>query len=258
MWDTRQRADLGGLSAIVSGTGPPMLLIHGVGLRAEAWAGQIDALSSEFTTIAVDLLGHGGSALPDRDLSLADYTNAFAATLDSPTVVVGHSMGAMIALDLAIRFPERVRGVAALNAIHQRSAMARAAVVARAARLDGVGRADPTETLDRWFGSAPSQARDAARTWLGEVNPAGYAMAYRVFADEDGADPQDLKMLTCPALYLTGSDEPNSTPAMSHRMADLTPMGRSIIIDGAAHMMPMTHVDLVNAALLDFARACSP
>jgi pimeloyl-ACP methyl ester carboxylesterase len=52
---------------------------------------------------------------------------------------------------------------------------------------------------------------------------------------------------------MTGALEPNSTPAMSEAMAALTPKGRAIIVPDAAHMMPMTHPEVVNAALLDFA-----
>ena len=256
-WTTRQRSEFGALRAIVAGEGPLVLLIHGVGLRAEAWNAQITALAQRAKVVAVDMPGHGKSPLPDGDMALADYTDAIAAGLDQPAMVVGHSMGAMIALDMAIRHPNLVRGVAALNAIFQREDAAARAVRARAGGLDGVTVADPSAPLQRWFGEAPSPERAACDTWLRGVDPLAYRMAYRVFAQEDGPAPQALAKMECPALFLTGADEPNSTPAMSRAMAELAPQGRAEIIPDAAHMMPMTHPSEVNAALLSIVEELS-
>ena len=257
-WTTRPRSEFGGLSAIASGTRPQVVLVHGVGLRAEAWNRQVDALSPHMHTVAVDMPGHGGSSLSSEAMALTDYTNAVAGILSEPALIIGHSMGAMIALDLAIRFPDQVRGLVALNAVFDRSTAASKAVLARADSLDGLSMADPSETLDRWFGSQPSAEREACREWLSDVDPAAYQMAYRVFAEESGPSSHQLESLSCPALFATGSEEPNSTPEMSRKMAVLAPHGQSVIVNGAAHMMPMTHPDEVNAFLLDFARQVLP
>jgi pimeloyl-ACP methyl ester carboxylesterase len=77
-----------------------------------------------------------------------------------------------------------------------------------------------------------------------------------VFANEDGPADTGLATLQCPALFITGADEPNSTPAMSAAMAKLTPNGRAVIVAGAAHMLPMTHAAEVNTALIDFFTEC--
>jgi pimeloyl-ACP methyl ester carboxylesterase len=162
-------------------------------------------------------------------------------------------MGAMIALDLAARYPHLCLGVVALNAIFRRSAPAAAAVRARAAALTGDAPADPGPALRRWFGNDVSSAEAVAcRRWLRDVDPAAYRAAYTVFAREDGPSSDALRALRCPARFVTGSEEPNSTPEMSRRMAALSPGGDALIVDGAAHMMPMTHADAVNRALIDF------
>ncbi|MEL7167086.1 MAG: alpha/beta hydrolase [Pseudomonadota bacterium] len=248
-WTTRPRSDFGTLRASVAGAGPTVVMIHGVGLRAEAWNAQADALSSRFRVIAVDMPGHGDSPLVRGAAQLSDYTDDILAALEAPALVVGHSMGAMVALDMALRSP-LVRGVAALNAVFQRGPDAARAVQDRANALDGTSRADPTSTLSRWFGSARSPERDACEAWLTCTDPAAYSAAYRIFAAENGPDPSALATLPCSALFMTGEDEPNSIPAMSRAMADLTPRGRVQIVPGAAHMMPMTHPHAVNAALL--------
>ncbi|MCV0427177.1 MAG: alpha/beta fold hydrolase [Roseibium sp.] len=255
-WTTRQRSEFGGLAVIAAGKGPRLLLIHGVGLRAEAWNAQIEELSENFEIIAPDLPGHGDSSLLSSPAKLADYSDSLARLLDRPTVVAGHSLGALIALDLASRHSNRVQGVAALNAIFRRSEEAWQAVKERAAGLNGVSIADPSATLTRWFGGEPSPARDACKAWLLSVNPQGYQTAYRVFAEEDGPADEALRCLNCPALFLTGELEPNSTPSMSRAMAELAPMGQVQVIDGAAHMMPMTHAREVNTALRRFVEGC--
>ncbi|MEQ6202292.1 alpha/beta hydrolase [Sulfitobacter sp. HNIBRBA2951] len=251
-WTIRQRSRRGPLTAIDAGAGPLVVLIHGVGLRAEAWGAQIDALSQDHRVLAFDMPGHGGSARVEGTPALAAYTETIAAQIDAPCVVIGHSFGAMIALDLAVQHGALVNGVAALNAIFRRDADAARAVQARAASLDGTRVADPATPLARWFGQAESDQSAACRDWLLGVDPAGYRDAYAVFADADGPSDAALASLRCPALFLTGAEEPNSTPAMSQAMAVRTPQGRAEIIAGAAHMMPMTHADQTNAIIADF------
>lgn len=252
IWTIRPRSETGALAAITAGKGPVVVLIHGVGLRAEAWNAQIDALAQDYRVVAVDMPGHGESPRFTEHPTLASYSGRIAGYIDEPATVIGHSFGAMIALDLAIRHPEKITGVAALNAIYRRSPDARAAVLARAGSLDGVSVADPAAPLDRWFGPDPSGERNACEHWLRTVDPAGYRDAYRVFAQEDGPGDSDLQALHCPALFLTGGREPNSTPAMSEQMAALAPQGRAEILTDAAHMAPMTHGPEVNRVLTGF------
>lgn len=255
IWTTRPRSELGGLAVIAAGSGPDVLLLHGVGLRAEAWNAQTDALAKHARVTAPDMIGHGQSPLPAAQVGLADYIAASAAVLrglDGPALVVGHSMGAMIALELAAELPDHVLGVAALNAVFERSAEAARAVRARAAGLDGHKAADPSATLTRWFGATRTPEREACHDWLISVDPAAYKHAYTAFAHSNTPSQTLLGQLDCPALFVTGSLEPNSTPAMARAMADLTPRGQLRILDGAAHMMPMTHPFEVNATLLRF------
>lgn len=251
-WTTRPRSEFGGLAAIDAGAGPLVVLLHGVGLRAEAWNRQSDALAPQCRVVAVDLPGHGESAWSDDVTSLRGLTDMIAEALPEPAMIIGHSMGAMIALDLALKHPPLVRGVAALNAIFERAPLAAQAVKDRARRLDGITPTDPAPTLERWFGTTRSPERTACAAWLRATDPAAYRRAYSMFATENGPDRRALEGLTCPALFMTGAEEPNSTPAMSRAMAALAPKGQAQIVQGAAHMMPMTHAAEVNAHLVPF------
>lgn len=252
---TLPRFNIAGLTAIDVGQGPPVVLLHGVGLQADACAPQIDAFRATHRVIAPDMLGHGQSPRPKGPMALGDYARATRCLLDAlpePALVIGHSMGAMIALDLASRAPDKVCGVVALNGIFARTDEAAQAVRTRADALTGVSTPDPTATLERWFGTTPSTARTDCEAWLRAADPLGYKLAYTAFAYADGPSPQALQSIRCPALFATGALEPNSTPDMSQAMAQHTADGRALIIKGAAHMMPLTHAAQVNTALLDF------
>ncbi|CAD0183183.1 Putative non-heme bromoperoxidase BpoC [Ruegeria sp. THAF57] len=255
-WTTRPRSESGDLAAIEAGEGPLVILLHGVGLRAEAWNAQIDAFGAAgFRVVCPDMSGHGRSPFRDPD-GLLSYVKAVEPLLSEPSVLVGHSMGALIALSLAASGHEHFRGVAALNAVYRRDPKAREAVIARATSLSADVSNDPSGTLRRWFGDQETKEREACAQWLTEVNPAAYKAAYSVFAESDGVSDEDLSKITCPALFMTGADEPNSTPTMSRKMADLVAQGRAEIVPGAAHMMPMTHPVQVNSFLLGFVQEC--
>ncbi len=238
-----------------------MLLLHGVGLQAEAWRAQIKMLSGNYHVIAPDMPGHGQSPGRPCLVTVAEYAQAYVPVLKSlpePALVVGHSMGAMIALELARCAPDNIKAVAALNAIFERSPEAAAAVQSRAGALDEAGVPNPAPTLARWFGAAQSPERSACESWLRAADPSGYKQAYTAFAHSDDPKQSTLEALACPALFATGALEPNSTPEMSNAMAKLAPQGRALILDGAAHMMPMTHADEVNCALWDFTQEIWP
>ncbi len=230
-----------------------MVLIHGVGLRAEAWNRMLTTLEQFFSVAAVDLPGHGKSEAFQHDQPvLSDYTDRLADvlnTLDAPAIVVGHSMGALIAIELAKECPEQVSAIAPLNAIFRRPEAAAKAVRLRALDIQKLERPNPSSTLERWFGSAPKGdlkiANDECRNWLMNVDQKGYSQAYTVFANENGPSGATLAGIRCPAHFITGSEEQNSTPAMSRSLAAEVGLGRASIVEGAGHMMPMTHANEV-------------
>lgn len=98
----------------------PFLLVHGLASNLHLWDGVAEALvASGHTVAAPDLRGHGSSAKPDGGYDLATLADDLVGVLGAleldRAVVAGQSMGAHVALELAWRFPERVRGVACID-----------------------------------------------------------------------------------------------------------------------------------------------
>lgn len=235
-----------------AGAGEPLVLIHGVGLRAEAWGPQATALSRDFRVIAVDMPGHGGSDLLADGARLPDYVVWAAHVVQAldcgPVNLAGHSMGALIAIGLAVTRPDLVRRVAALNGVHRRSAEARAAVMARADEI-AQGGFSIDGPLGRWFAADDGPVRDRVADWLRNADVRGYAAAYRAFAAGDTHYAERLGEIRCPALMLTGEGDANSSPAMSEAMAAAAPFGQAVIIAGHRHMVNLTAPDAVTDAM---------
>lgn len=245
-------SDGSSVRVVEAGAGVPLLLIHGVGMRAEAWAPQIAALSDGHRVIAVDMPGHGDSPPLPGQPRLPDYVAWAARVIEAlglgPVSVAGHSMGALIAGGLAVERPELIRRVALLNGVHRRNPEARAAVLARAEAI-AAGRARIEDPLIRWFGPGDEIVRDRVAGWLREVPPAGYAAAYRAFAEGDGTYADRLGEIRCPLLVLTGEGDANSTPAMTAAMAAMAPQGRAVVVEGHRHMVNLTAPERVTAEL---------
>lgn len=96
----------------IAGSGPAILLIHGIGDNSTTWNGVHAKLAQRFTVIAPDLLGHGQSDKPRADYSVAAYANGMRdllSVLDIERVtIVGHSLGGGVAMQFAYQFPQLV------------------------------------------------------------------------------------------------------------------------------------------------------
>lgn len=242
----------------------PIVFIHGVGLRAESWHQQLSVFSERYRCYAVDMPGHGDSdLLPNPILSLQDFADVLTTFITNvvgkPAIIVGHSLGAMTALQTAVSSPKVVCGVAALNAIYERPDEAAQNVQARAASLiDDLTQNVTDQPIARWFDGNPKYRSEAelCQNWLNEGNRLGYARAYQMFAHLRGISATDLKTITVPALFLTGELDVNSSAKMSLAMADLLPHANAVIVPDARHMTQMTHASAVNAALARFFAQC--
>ncbi|QEC65944.1 alpha/beta hydrolase [Panacibacter ginsenosidivorans] len=91
-----------------------LVFVHGWGINKEYWKSQVDAFSNRYTVVTIDLSGHGASGKLRSSYKIEDFSNDVMAVLDSlnlnKVILIGHSMGGDIILNVAYTIPERIVG----------------------------------------------------------------------------------------------------------------------------------------------------
>jgi len=241
-----------------AGSGPPLLLIHGLGSSGDDWAFQRDAFSQSHTLIVPDLRGSGRSAKPPGPYSIARFAADLWALLDALAIetadLLGFSLGGAIALEMALLQPGRVRRLIVCNTLasyrtdtwrkwfeaHAQLLMVRLLGLRRTARL--VARRmfpldDQAPKRERVVAVVGSNPR---RPYLDTVNALiGWSALER------------LPALRVPTLVIAA--EHDYTP-LADKRAELRhyPDARLLVIDGSRHGTPFDAIERFNAAVLDF------
>lgn len=100
---------------------PPLVLLHGLFGSHRYWDPLIGDLSSQYKVITVDLLGFGESPMPDTEYTVIQHINYLKTSVDTviasdkKRVLMGHSMGAILALNYAQMFPNQISGIMLIN-----------------------------------------------------------------------------------------------------------------------------------------------
>jgi 2-succinyl-6-hydroxy-2,4-cyclohexadiene-1-carboxylate synthase len=208
------------------GRGPTVLLIHGFTGRGTSWGRHATALADRFRVVTPDLPGHGRSATPTDPARAGvercadDLATILARRAFAPARVVGYSLGARIALRMAIARPELVRALvlespSAGFVTEQEQAARRALDEARAARLEHGGiRAFVDEwerepVFDGQAGRLPRARRAALRARRLGNRPRGLAVSLRG-AGQGSMEPlfDRLRDVRCPTLVIAGAEDP--------------------------------------------------
>lgn len=229
-----------------AGTGPAVLLVHGLAGSRRIWRAQMPALAAHFRTIAVDIPGHGQSPAP-ADLTLRAAAAALIRLLDhlalARIAVVGHSLGGVLAQQLALDAPERVWALVLVATSSQCNAAAKARWEERARLAEEQGVA----AAQGW----PEGTRVA-------VAPAVYARYARLAGGlYDAPLTPALAGLRIPTLVVAGDQDPMGMggPVILQRTI---PGARLAIAEGAGHYVPTERAAWFNAELLAFLRAAAP
>jgi pimeloyl-ACP methyl ester carboxylesterase len=227
----------------------PVVLVHGVGLDRTMWKPVCARLANRHEVITYDLLGHGDAPKPAGPYSLAMFVEQLASGAPAKAVVVGFSLGALIAQGYAVAHPDRVDRLVLLNSVFDRSRDDRAAIVERVAAVRAGGYpASIDAAIDRWFtpefARAKPDAVAAVRARLERNDVRAYADAYEVFAMADAELVESCGTITCPTLVITGSDDPRSTPDMTRSLAAAIRGAQAVVVPGVRHMVPVEKPEL--------------
>ena len=129
-----------------------IVFVHGTRLTRSAWTAQLEALSDTYRVIAMDLPGHG--SLADRRFTIGDAADELARVIERAAggraVVVGLSLGGYVAMDLAARRPELIRGLVLSGATQEPIGLRARPYLALAWAIDRLGDRG-MDRLNRWF-----------------------------------------------------------------------------------------------------------
>lgn len=227
--------------------GATIVLIPGLMNDAWVWHGVIGALSR---------LGPIHIARTDGCESLAAMAQRIAASVAGSMVVVGHSMGGRVALELADQAADRIVGLALLDTgaagptAHEAEGRLKLVALAREQGMAMVAQSWMPPML------APARRDDAAlvdaiTAMLLRANPDIFAMQQQALLGRVDRRPL-LATLPCPMLAVTGSEDQWSPPAQHQEMVDLAPDARLEVVAGAGHMLPVEAPEALARILTDF------
>jgi pimeloyl-ACP methyl ester carboxylesterase len=239
-------ADANGVSIYyaVYGEGSPVILLHGGLANADYWGNQVRALMPHHTVIVMDSRGHGRSTRDSRSYGydlMADDVVSLMNVLKVPKAdLVGWSDGGILALNLAIRHPDRVGKIFAFGAVTRTSgtkygAMMNPTIIAFIKRAGQEYKA--YSTAPKEFSSFVLQI---IKMWASQPN---------------WTDAQ-LKTIAAPVLVVNGEhDETNKREHAEHNAATI-PGAELLILPGTSHFAFLQDPELFNSAVLHFLGDC--
>ncbi len=243
----------------VTGDGPPIIFVHGIGSRKETWAALIDALADRYTCVSMDLRGHGDSptpAVPYTLDQLVDDVEALRNRLGLGAIhLIGHSLGGMIGPRYAQRFPTTTSTVTLLSTAAARTADDASRVQGVVARMRREGIENVLTTLvDRWYTEPFAAANPAIIERRIEqvltTPPEVFLSVFDVYAETEMAPWLDE--VAAPCLIVTGEHDPGCSPRLNVEIDRLLADSELHVLDGLRHSIVVEAPDRLLPLIEDF------
>ncbi len=250
------------LQYVESGSGYPVVCIHGNGLDRQMWNHLMRALSQRHRTIAYELRGMGQSEAPGRlgvTYTNKDHGKDLEGLLDALDVeqaaLIGHAFGGFVAMRVAIDRPERVSAMVLVNT----SAKLEGPTALSAQKWAPIAESQGMEPLldkaiDRWFVERVRREQpeviELYREVLGANPPMGYAANARGILQFDIRS--ELDQIKCPTLVVAGRED-RSTPITDHELiVEGIPGSQLLVVPDSSHTVPEEQPEEFNRATLQF------
>jgi pimeloyl-ACP methyl ester carboxylesterase len=251
------------------GAGPAVMLINGYSATAFAWPRSwLAALEQRFRVITLDNRGSGWSRFSDRPFTIADLAGDAADVLDAAevprAVVLGLSMGGMIAQELALHRPERVTGLVLAGTRPPMPNFESPSLLSAWQLVRPPGRGESLEQYFRtlWtaaaapgFAAAHPQAIDELVQQTLERPTPRMLLAHQLRAMSGWAHAERLTRLAVPTTVVHGESDSFAPPANGRQLARLIPGARHVSLAGVGHLLAHEAPDALQAAIAELAGA---
>ena len=236
---------------------PPLVFLNALGSDLRIWQAVIAQLPPHIGTLSYDQRGHGLSDAPPGPYTLQGLAAELVGLLDHVAIaralLVGLSVGGMVAQQVAIRFPQRVAGLVLCDTGAKIGTAAYWTERADAVRTAGL--APLTDAiLARWFSADFATTYQAAYRGYANMLTRTPAEGYAATCDalRDGDLRSEVAQIAVPTLVLCGEADLATPPALAQALADAIPHARFGLIKQAGHMPSLEQPTSVAAAIRRF------
>lgn len=249
------------LHYVDEGRGDPIVFLHGLGSCGEDWMLQTLFFAGGFRVIAPDLRGHGRSGKPRGAYSAALFASDVVALLDALSIdrahVVGLSLGGMVAQQVAIDFPRRVRSLSLTNtfahllsgSVIDLARLVRRGLISLALPLE---RSAPRVAAELFPYPHQAELRRLTVQRLAGNEPAAYRASIAAIRRFDSR--RDLGRIASPTLVVSGDRDRTVPRSRQRELACGIRGARWEIVRDSGHATPIDQADVYNALLAAFLR----
>ena len=253
--NTHRMQDGSEMAYSICGSGDRVILLHGWACNSSFWHHQISALAETHQVIAIDFRGHGHSSIPQSGYTIARLTadiRELIVQLElSPAIVIGHSMGGMVAQQYAILHPEDVNRLILIATAANDTGKALISV----AIADEEKKTDYRHSFNTHFGHwFTSNSSPKLMSWVRDQmlqTPEEVALSL-VDSYRDLDLRSRLPSINLPTLVIGARDDTSTPSTASEVIAGSIPEARCIVIDGAGHFVQLERPDEVNDVIREF------
>lgn len=245
------------------GSGPLLVLLHGIGSNARSWAHQLQGLADEYDVVAWDMRGYGGSSDPVEPYAMADVAGDLAGLLDhlgfEKAHIGGISMGGVVALEFYGHYTDRVRSLILADTLAGHGKLPEEE---RGRRLEQRirGAADPAGLARQRSPAllspdAPPEVVQEAESIMAEVHPEGYRFAAKAFSETDARPILDR--IDVPALVVWGEFDSVCPREESDYLVEHIHGAQFELIAKAGHLSNQENSEAFNDAVRRFLASVS-
>lgn len=250
------------MAVVDTGSGLPLLLVHGFPLDHSMWRYQIETLSANCRVIAPDLRGFGGTTVTAGTTSMEQMADDLDGLLDAlgvyePILFCGLSMGGYVGWQFARKYRHRLRALIACDTRAIADTPEQAA--ARRTMAERVLSEGPSVAADAllpklfWEGTVRERPQlvNEMRDAILRTNPQGIAAALHGLAERPDVT-QLLPTFDLPTLVIVGQYDAISSPEEMETIADELPDSAWVVVPNAGHLSPLENPEVFNEALAEY------